>query len=304
MSDPCDRPTFQPPRERGESIGGGALRLAAPAKINLNLLVGPRRDDGFHDIDSYVAKITLYDDLVLRPRSDGRIALTCSSANCGSNEQNLALLAARALADGRDVGGVDVELVKRICPGAGLGGGSSDAAAVLWGLRGMWKLDLADEGLAAVAASLGSDVPLFLGPAAVRMTGRGECVAPAEVCPFHALLFVPDIHCATGEVYRAFDETGGGGPGEQPAGLPLAAAPSAWRGLLRNDLAEAAERLEPDLGELRGSIAEQTHLPVSVTGSGSAMFVLCDSADEAAAAFAALDQTIRAICVPARTNPW
>lgn len=304
MSDPCHIPTFPPLRPRVESISGGALRLAGPAKINLNLLVGPRRGDGFHDVDSYVAKITLYDDLTIRPRSDGRITLTCSPANCGSDEQNLALLAARALADGRNVGGAQIALVKRIRPGAGLGGGSSDAAAVLLGLRDMWKLDLADEDLAAVAASLGSDVPLFLGPAAVRMTGRGERVAPAEVHPFHALLFVPDIHCDTGEVYRAFDETGGGAPGEQQAPSSLAAAPSAWRGMLRNDLAEAAERLEPDVGKLRRSIAEQTGLPVSVTGSGSAMFVLCDSADEAAAAFAALDQTMLAICIPVRSNPW
>jgi len=305
MSAAADSLAFPPSRRPVESIGGGALRLAAPAKINLTLQVGPRREDGFHEIDSVVAKVTLYDDLTLGPRSDGRIALACSGADCGDDEANLALRAARALADGREVGGADIELLKRIPPGAGLGGGSSDAAAVLRGLCRLWGLDVGEAALAAVGASLGSDVPLFFGPATVRVTGRGEHVAPARVHPFHALLFVPGVHCATGRVYQAYDDAGGGEQApRQPAEMSMTAAPSAWRGLLRNDLGEAAERLEPALGRLRRSIAERTGLPVSITGSGSAMFVLCDSADEAAAAFAALDATLRALCVPVRSNPW
>ena len=304
MSDTCDSLTFPDPHLRVEPGDAGAMRLAAPAKINLNLLVDAVGDDGFHPIDSYVAKITLYDELTLRRRRDGRITLACSGADCGDEHVNLAVLGARALADGRDVGGVDIDLVKRIPPGAGLGGGSSDAAAVLWGLRRMWGLALGDDELAAVAASLGSDVPLFLGPPAVRMTGRGQHVAPADVHPFFALLFMPEVHCETGAVYRAFDAAGGGTMGEQLAPSALADAPSAWRALLRNDLAAPAERIEPDLAELRRSIAERTGLPACLTGSGSAIFVLCDSPDEAAAAFAALDETLRALCIPVSSNIW
>ena len=304
MSDSSNTLVFPLRRPRIEPVDGGALRLAAPAKINLNLLVGGRQDDGFHTLDSYVAKITLYDELTLRRRRDARITLACSGADCGDEDRNLAVLAARALAGEADVGGVDIDLVKRIPPGAGLGGGSSDAAAVLWGLRRLWRLELGDEDLAAVATSLGSDVPLFLAPAAVRMTGRGQHVEPADVHPFFALLFMPGIHCGTGEVYRAFDAAGGGTIGEQLAPSVLTAAPSGWRGLLRNDLASAAERIAPPLEELRRSIAERTRLPVCLTGSGSAMFILCDSPDEAAAASAALDETQRAICIPVSSNTW
>lgn len=306
MSGPADNAALPPVLPRIRRLDGGALRMAAPAKINLNLLVGPPRGDGFHDIDSIVAKITLYDELTLRPRTDGLIRLACSGAPCGDDERNLALLAARALAHGRGVGGADIELVKLIAPGAGLGGGSSDAAAVLEGLRTMWRLELGDDELAALAASLGSDVPLFLGPPASRMTGRGERVAPVEVHPFFALLIVPEVRCATAEVYREFDAAGPGAMGEQLAPAVLAETPSAWRGLLRNDLAAAALRVGPDLGDLRRAIADRTRLGVCVTGSGSAMFILCDSPDEAAAAAvaAAGAGTLRAVCIPVRSNPW
>lgn len=305
MSEPCENLIFPPSRPRAERLGGGAVRLAAPAKINLNLLVGPMRDDGFHEVDSYVAKVTLYDEITLRPAGDGLITLACSGADCGDDFENLAFRAAAALAEERGAGGVDVELHKLIPPAAGLGGGSADAAAVLLALRDMWRLGLADEDLAAVAASLGSDVPLFLGPPAARVTGRGECVTPVDVHPFFALLFVPEIHCATGEVYREFDAGGGGGEiaGQLPPSA-LAAEPSTWRGLLRNDLTGAAVRIAPGLGELKRAIAEQAAPGVCLTGSGSAMFVLCDSHDEAAAAFAALDEKLRAICIPVRSNPW
>jgi len=304
MSDASDHMTFGPVRERVERLDGGAIRLAAPAKINLNLLVGPPRDDGFHDLDSYVAKVTLYDEVTLRPRGDGRITLRCSGADCGDDEQNLAVRAARTLAAGRDVGGVDIDLVKRIAPGAGLGGGSSDAAAVLWGLRELWRLDLDDVALAAAAVTLGSDVPLFLGLPAARMTGRGERLAAVDVHPFFALLLVPDIHCATGAVYRAFDATDPGAMSEQLPATVLSGAPSTWRGLLRNDLGGAARQISGPLDELYRTISARIDAPLSVTGSGSAMFILCDSPDQATRTADALGEDMQALCIPVRSNPW
>jgi len=304
MSNHADNLTFPRSRPRIETLRDGALRLAAPAKINLNLLVGPPRDDGFHGLDSCVAKITLYDDLTLRPRRDGEVTLTTSGLPCGDDEQNLALRAARALAQGRDVGGADVELVKRIAPGGGLGGGSSDAASTLWGLRELWQIDVTDAELARLAATLGSDVPLFLGPAASRMTGRGELLSPIDLPPFFALLIVPDIHCATAEVYRAFDATTPGPMAEQLSPHALAGPPSTWRHLLKNDLAAPAQTVSPRLAELRQTLAARTVLPVCITGSGSAMFVLCDSPDEAVATFNAFDDALQATCIPVRSNQW
>ena len=304
MSDASDSMTFGPVRARVERLGGGVLRLAAPAKINLNLRVGPARGDGFHDLDSYVAKVTLYDEVTLSPRRDGRITLSCTGADCGDDERNLAVRAARLLAGDRDVGGVDIGLVKRIAPAAGLGGGSSDGAAVLWGLRDLWRLDLDDAALAGLAARLGSDVPLFLGPPAARMTGRGERLAAVDVHPFFALLLVPDIHCATGEVYRAFDAAGPGAMGEQLPAPVLAGPPSAWRGLLRNDLAAAARQIAPRLDQLYRTVAARIEAPLCITGSGSAMFILCDSPARAAETAAALGEDLRPLCIPVRSNPW
>ena len=131
-------------RPRRAVLADGGLRVAAPAKINLDLLVGPRRPDGYHDIDSLVAKITLYDELAARLREDGPVGLHCEGLDCGPIEENLALRAARLLAEraGRRVGGAEIRLAKAIPPGRGLGGGSSDAAAALVALDELWRLGL------------------------------------------------------------------------------------------------------------------------------------------------------------------
>ena len=287
----------QPPvlvaRPRYRQLPGGAIRVAAPAKINLDLLVGPRRADGFHPLDSIVAKITLYDEITLTSRDDGQIALTCANADCGPAERNLAYRAARLLAENAGASqasaggpkGVDIALDKHIPPGKGLGGGSSDAAAVLAGLDRLWKLATPARRLVELAATLGSDVPLFLGPPVVRMTGRGEIIEPAAVRSFAAVLHMPDFACATADVYRAFDAlTGAGRPMAPRGSADLATAPpSTWRAGLRNDLTAAAEAISPDLHSTLELVRARTGAPVSMTGSGSAMFILADSAAEAQA---------------------
>ena len=293
----CDGPA---PRLR--TLDDGRLRMAAPAKINLNLLVGHARGDGFHPVDSYVAKVTLYDSLTLGLRDDGRIVLTCGGAECGPNEENLALRAAKAIARGRLAPGADIDLLKRIAPGKGLGGGSSDCAAVLHGLNVLWELALPPGELACLAGSLGSDVPLFLGPAAARMTGRGECIEPVAMHAFWAVLCMPDATCATAEVYRAFDDVPVE-PADQFDSALLSHPPSTWRHLLRNQLAAAAERVCPALEAIGREISRRAALPVHLTGSGSAMFMLCDSSDEAIDVLSRISEAnCRAIVVAA--NPW
>jgi 4-diphosphocytidyl-2-C-methyl-D-erythritol kinase len=304
--------TIQQGRPPVESIEGG-LRVHAPAKVNLNLLVGPRRPDGFHEIDSYVAKVTLYDQVDLVPREDGRITFACEGPGCGPDAENLALRAAHALADaaaraGNGPRGADIRLTKRIPPGGGLGGGSSDAAAVLRGLAKLRGLDLSAAALGRLAAALGSDVPLFLGPPAVRMTGRGEGLAPLDLRPFLAVLFLPGAPCATREVYRAFDD----GPAEArcPADRQLlpellgGSPPSAWRDRLVNDLAIPAERLCPEMADRRRRLAEALAMPVCVTGSGSALFALCDDPAEAARVWGALPPDVRPSSLVVRPNLW
>ena len=233
---PVDRSTAAQRDEQFVPLATG-LRVHAPAKINLNLLVAPRGEDGYHPIDSIVTRIALYDEIDLLPRRDAALRLTCPGADCGADEQNLALRAARLLAEGREVGGVDITLTKRIAAGRGLGGGSSDAAAVLAGLRALWGLNVNDDELSSLGGELGSDVPLFLGPPAARMTGRGEKLQRVAVHSLVAVVISPDFMCATADVYRAFDDA----PppmGEQIDMRLFAKPPSQWRGLLVNQLTE------------------------------------------------------------------
>jgi 4-diphosphocytidyl-2-C-methyl-D-erythritol kinase len=295
---PHDNLIVLPPLEvtRGEE-----MLVRAPAKINLNLLVGPRRDDGFHPIDSYLAKVSLYDELVLRLRPGGRIAFHCEGTDCGADEKNLSLRAAKLLAaPGR---GADISLRKRIPPGKGLGGGSSDAAATLWGLSQLWDLRIPPEELAVKAAELGSDVPVFFGPQASRATGRGEVVEPATVRPFHAILYLGPFSCSTPEVYRQYDVS------PPPAARqidaePLRDPPVAWRGRLENQLGPAARLVCPPLGDAWDRLAAASPAPVHMSGSGSALFILCNDPAETDGIWDRLPADLRADCTVVRLNGW
>ena len=297
-------PAMLPAMPRSCPLDAGGLLLHAPAKINLNLLIAPRGPDGFHPIDSMVAKVTLYDTIELRPRSDGQVVLTCSGADCGPSEQNLVTRAAVLMAEGRGVRGVDIKLTKVIPPGAGLGGGSSDAAAALWGLGEVWGLELGAADMAAMAAELGSDVPLFLGPPAVRITRRGECVERLEVGEFAAIIVMGGGICSTVEVYEAYDRLGAGASEQLDAGLLAAGPPSLWRGRLHNDLTEAARRVCPELSVLGNRVGAAVDAPVHMTGSGSAMFILCDDVMEAGRVISRLDDDLQDMCVIVGRNPW
>ncbi|MCL2700630.1 MAG: hypothetical protein FWE88_02925 [Phycisphaerae bacterium] len=338
---------------RFEETSDGLLVLA-PAKVNLNLLVGPRRADGYHDLDSLVVKISLYDELLLsrpnnvtrasRPRVCGgvspprkpedagkmpagregetpsprcdAIVLSCEGADCGEAEDNLVYRAGRLLqaharehgwATGDDDLGARIHLTKRTPPGKGLGGGSSDAAAALLGLCRLWGLDRAADAeshaatLSSLAARLGSDVPLFLTPGACRMTGRGDILQPLDVAPMAIVLFLSDLFCATPAVYRSFDEFYD--EHSALAGQPLAARqldaaclrqpPSRWRHLLVNDLLPPALRICPALGDLHARLQAHTDIPILMTGSGSALFALCDDDHEAAGLVGTLPADLR-----------
>ncbi len=285
-------------------LDDAGLGLWAPAKINLNLVVGPLGCDGFHPVDSLVAKVTLYDRLELRKRSDGRIVLDCAGADCGPPEKNLVTCAAKLLAEGRDVCGVDIKLNKAIPPGAGLGGGSSDAAAALRGLNELWSLGYDRPALSELAAQLGSDVSLFLGPPAARMTGRGERIEPLGICDLTAVLVLSGLVCSTVEVYGAYDRLGAAASEQIDTSLLAAGPPSAWRDMLDNDLAAAAMEVCRELSALRNRVQSSVDAPVGVTGSGSALFMLFDDSDQAATAAAGLDADLQDMCAIVGLNPW
>jgi len=286
------------------ALDGGGLLLYAPAKINLNLLVGPCADDGFHSVDSIVAKVTMYDTLEIRRRSDDRIVLDCIGADCGPPERNLVMQAAGMLADRRDVCGVDIKLTKVIPPGSGLGGGSSDAAAALRGLNELWGLGPDTVSISETAAKLGSDVPLFLGPPAARLTGRGERVEPVELGAFTAVVVASGLMCSTVEVYRAYDRLGVRDSAQINIGSPASDLPSSWRGRLVNDLTDAAMDICPELSELRARVQAVVDVPVHMSGSGSALFMLYDDVPEARRALGGLDDDLQGMSVIVGVNPW
>lgn len=175
-----------------------ALELIAPAKLNLTLEVKGRRPDGYHDLVTVMQTIDLVDRVRLHEAPSLEIELS-GERQLGvpvEGPRNLAFKAAQALAAsaGLTNSGVRIELVKNIPAGMGLGGGSTDAAAVLRGLRKLWRLDITDAALIDVAASVGSDVPFFLRGGSALVTGRGEIVEPLPDCaPLLLTLFGSDM---------------------------------------------------------------------------------------------------------------
>jgi len=240
------------------------LELKAPAKLNLFLEVLGRRPDGYHDIDSVFCAIDLYDTVRLE-RAD-EISLTVEGLPAPTDETNLAWRAAAALGVG-----AKISLTKRIPAGAGLGGGSSDAAAVLVGLDRLYGLK-AD--LATLAVGLGADVSFFLSAGTARCTGIGDLVEPVTGAPKTSFLLVtPALTVSTAEVYGALDplltpnrETATVFLGNYLAGARRGPAP------YFNRLQAVAERLRPELRAVREAAEEQFGTSFTLTGSGSAYF--------------------------------
>lgn len=262
------------------------VRVIAPAKVNLFLGVGPVRADGYHDVTTVLHALELHDTITLSPAE--KPTLTCSADLGVPAEENLAYRALVALADalGREPQ-VAIELDKRIPHGAGLGGGSSDAAAVIAGAARIWGVDPLDERCVGVAASLGADVPFFLQPSGCAlMVGRGDAVA--RVLPampgLPAVIVKPPAPVPTARAYRAFDEH------PAPAGRPDAVVSAleasdaaALAAALQNNLQGAAGAVVPEVAEALAWVSGSAGVAGAiVAGSGSAVLGLCVDDDTAA----------------------
>lgn len=256
------------------------LTLAAPAKINLRLLVGPVRADGYHPLRSLMVALDGLSDTVHVSRADVR-SVVCPGIE---GEANLAWRALDALETevGRPLP-VAVEIDKAIPAQAGLGGGSSDAAAVLRATDALHGLALGPERLEVVAARVGSDVPFFVRGGCQWAEGRGELLSPAPVPSFAAVLVrPPGPGLSTARVYAAFDR----GPAPPPAGDPdpPAGMPALAR-WVRNDLWLPALALAPSLGAAARALTAAGARAALLCGSGSCVAGLFD--DRAAAEDAA-----------------
>ena len=199
------------------------VRLKAYAKINLGLRVTGKRTDGYHDICTVFHRIDLFDDITLG-RSDS-ITVQASDPGVPSDERNICHGAARLVAGALGAAdGVRIDITKRIPAGAGLGGGSADAGAVLRSLPAFWGRSLPEAEIHALALALGSDVPFFLGRESALGTGRGEVLEYFALdIPFAILLCTPPVHVSTAWAYaHIFPRPAGGEDlrGRSSAGCP------------------------------------------------------------------------------------
>jgi 4-diphosphocytidyl-2-C-methyl-D-erythritol kinase len=273
------------------------IRVSAPAKINLHLAVGSSRPDGFHAIASLFQAISLADSVSISLDSSAIIHLD-AACDCPV-QKNTAYRAASAFLAAASSGGlgrvpgVRITIDKKIPMGAGLGGGSSDAASTLKGLAALLPGFVDDSTLFSLAASIGSDVPFFLGSACAAVAGRGELLSPVAARDDYALLLVdPGFSISTKDAYARLDEyrSAGGGAKCRPhdeleaelAGFASSyrrEEPSSWG--FRNDFYDALGSSMPTLKACREAILGQGAVFASMSGSGSAMYGVFASAAEA-----------------------
>ncbi len=267
----------------GSLISGDRQSAIAPGKLNLTLSVLGKRPDGYHELESVVVKITLYDGIDAFDCGGPPIQITCTDPAIPTDARNTVWRAASLLR--RQAGQpapLHIQLHKRIPIAAGLGGGSSDAAAVLRLLNQRWQVGLSDAQLRELGSEIGSDVPLFLTPGPVVIGGRGQQVEPVHLpwCGW-LVLVLPPFGIATAEVYRAWDGRGHN-PGAARQCLDARChSAAALTGALFNDLEACAGRVEPRLRELKQGLEANTRYRFHVTGSGSTLFACLDSHDEA-----------------------
>lgn len=254
-----------------------AVTVRAPAKVNLELRVGPVRADGFHPLATVYQAISLFDEVTVRASDAWTVSIAGSRAlGVPADATNLAVRAAQALAAAHGIEEpVEILIEKDIPVAGGMAGGSADAAATLVACDWLWGLGSSREELAEIGAGLGSDIPFLVHGGTAIGTGRGEVVTPVLTGgTFHWVFAAADTGLSTPAVYAEFDRLTAGREVPEPAastGL-LAALRSgdaqALAGRLGNDLQEAAISLRPELGELLSDGLSYGALGGIVSGSG------------------------------------
>jgi 4-diphosphocytidyl-2-C-methyl-D-erythritol kinase len=259
----------------------------AHAKVNLYLKVTGKRDDGYHLIRSFFQKISLADQLTFTSIDESRIKIRCDHPDVPLDESNLVAKAAKALLDftGSD-NGAEIDIIKRIPIAAGLGGGSSDAAATLVVLNDLWELGLDRDELLSLALGLGADVPFFLGdyPAA-WVEGIGEKIRAVSVDrAFGMVLFKPAFPIYAGSAFSGSEFDFESGPeGESVITKLTSADPANVADMMKNDLQPWAFKTHPKLVGLNDAIrnSDNPRITVVMTGSGPTLMALYENNDAA-----------------------
>jgi 4-diphosphocytidyl-2-C-methyl-D-erythritol kinase len=261
------------------------LTVLAPAKINLSLLVAGKRPDGYHELETIMAKIDYYDEIFLENGTRPGIELVCTGPYpVPEGPDNLVWKACQLLMD--KVGKllpIKITLTKNIPAGTGLGSGSSDAAATLMGLDRFFKFGLSNTDIHLLAAQIGSDVNFFLEGPLAFCTGRGEKITPLNtIFSFAAILIIPNVSTSTKEVYKNYTHNqdtynllsnkinGYLKQNKVDFVVPMCA----------NMLHKSCFELYPQLADIKKKVEGLTGKNVCLSGSGSAMYYLIDSQDQ------------------------
>ncbi len=269
---------------------GRLIRLATPAKINLFFELLGKRGDGFHEIETVMSTVSLFDELEFSSRDDGAFSLSIDQQGCTKKESiptddsNLILRAMKSIRDrfGKSSFGCDVYLRKRIPSAAGLGGASGNAAGALLAANWIWKLGLSTSDLDSVAAEIGSDVPFFFRGGTARCTGRGEIIESIEIPSGMAVLIAkPEAGLSTAAVYGKCSVP------EMPQGsheLQNELQRGNWNQAgqnLFNRLETFAMSMTPAIGKLKETFDQLDCVGHQMSGSGSSYFGIFRNAADA-----------------------
>jgi len=293
------------------TILSDGLLVLAPAKINLTLLIAGKRPDGFHEIETIMAKVDFFDEIVIRKNPKPGIELICQGPYpVPQGEQNLAYKASEMLLNSYgSQAGIKITLTKNIPPGTGLGSASSDAASTLIGVNQLLQLGTEKGKLAELAAALGSDVAFFLNGPLALCTGKGEKIKKLDQdFDFLALVILPDISVPTKKVYANY---------KHKAGLyeKLKAKINGFVEKNRIDLASkictnmletSCFSLYEGLAALKAKTESLGIRPVCLSGSGSAMFYLMGprQAERAEQCKRTVEQELGCKSIIVKNNRW
>jgi 4-diphosphocytidyl-2-C-methyl-D-erythritol kinase len=275
-----------------QTANSSSLTLKAPAKINLFLKVLHRRPDGFHEIESLMQKVALFDILHFS-RQGEVISLSCPGSNIPENRENLVYKAAQAFFAASGITpGIHIVLEKNIPVAAGLGGGSSDAAAVLLGLNSLFGAGLELKDLTAIGLQLGADVPFFVEDCSLAVaTGIGECLQKIEVIGDYWILLVnPGFAVSTKWVYENFPLTSNSNPyilarGEKRPGDFHVVFPAVVEDY-GNDLEAVTINRYPEIEDIKKELKMAGAVTARMSGSGPTVFGLFSGKEEAQRSFA------------------
>ena len=257
------------------------MRFLSPAKVNLHLEVLGKRPDGYHEIQTLLHRVGLYDQIEIHEGGEG-IRLFTEGEPIPQGMENLAWKAAHAFFQTVGIQGkVEIRIRKRIPVGAGLGGGSSDAAAMLVALNDLLRAGLDEKSLMALGAGLGADVPFFIFERSALARGKGEILTPVKFpAPLWFLMLVPPYQISTAWSYEAFDHLAGG----KKEGTPIRDSYPELMDLLpvlKNDLELPAFTRYPELGRIKEELLRKGARGALMSGSGSVVFGLFAASEEA-----------------------